>query len=54
VAFSIPGSVLKGILAIVLFGCCFRVVGAVGGHEDLLRHDRYARDGIGLFAPPFE
>jgi TRAP-type C4-dicarboxylate transport system permease large subunit len=54
VAFIIPGSVLEGLPAIVLFGpLLFPVAKAMGVHEVHYAMIVILARGIGLFAPPF-
>ena len=54
VAFTILGSVLEGIPAIVLFGpLLFPIARAVGVHEEHYAMIIILAMGIGLFAPPF-
>ncbi len=54
VAFTVLGSVLEGIPAIVLFGpLLFPVARAVGVHEVHYAMVVILAMGIGLFAPPF-
>ena len=54
IAFTILGSVLEGIPAVVLFGpLLFPIAGAVGVHEVHYAMIIILAMGIGLFAPPF-
>jgi TRAP-type C4-dicarboxylate transport system permease large subunit len=54
VAFTVLGSVLEGIPAIVLFGpLLFPIARAVGVHEVHYAMIIILAMGIGLFAPPF-